>query len=63
MFLVRAEVSALLVRAESASDQVALLQSSGEATSCSALPAVGDGRLRVPKTKQSHFSSREGRSL
>lgn len=62
MFLVRVEVSALSVRAESASDRVALPQSSGEATGCSALPAVGDGTLRVPKTKQSHLSSWEGRS-
>lgn len=49
MFLVRVEVSALSVRAESASDRVALPQSSGEATGCSALPAVGDGTLRVPE--------------
>lgn len=63
MFLVQAEVSALLVRAESASDQVAQQQSSGEATNCSVLPAVGDVRLRVPKTKHSHLNSIDGCSL
>lgn len=63
MFLVQAEVSALLVRAESASDRVAQQQSSGEATNCSVLPAVGDVRLRVPKTKHSHLNSIDGCSL
>lgn len=55
MFLVQVEVSGLLVRVESASDQVAQQRSSGEAANCSVLPAVGDVRLHVPKTKHSHF--------
>lgn len=63
MFLEQAEVSALLVRAESASDRVAQQQSSGEATNCSVLPAVGDVRPRAPKTKHSHLNSIDGCSL
>lgn len=64
MFLVQAEVSGLLVRVESASDQVAQQRSSGGAANCSVLPAVGDVRLHVPKIKHSHFRiSVGGRSL
>lgn len=50
MFLVQPEVSELLVSEAMVSDQGAPQQSSGEAASCSVLPAVGDGRLHGPGT-------------